>query len=445
MDIKCPCCGETFHLDGDVADRIREQVRTKVFEKELKDRLADAQAGRAAEIELQVKKAVAAEHEAAEKRVSALNGKLDEAKKAADKVKSDAAVAEAELKSKIAEAVAAEREKMQAEIDKLRKEMDDKLSTERERSDAAKSDAEKAKADLAVAKASSDLAVKQAVIDTKSELSDTIAQLEADKKAVEYERDYYKDLKTRMSTKMVGETLEQHCEIEFNKIRMAAFPLAEFGKDNDVSRESGSKGDYIFREYDEEGNEIISIMFEMKNEMDTTATKKTNAHFFKELDKDRREKKCEYAVLVSLLEADNDLYNTGIVDVSYQYLKMYVIRPQFFITLISILRNAAIRSMDAKRELRRVQSQNVDLQNFEENLMTFKDKFSYNYEQASKRFDEAISEIDKTIDHLKKVKDGLLASGRQLRLANDKVNDVTIKRLTANSPSIRAQLEGGTS
>jgi hypothetical protein len=179
--------------------------------------------------------------------------------------------------------------------------------------------------------------------------------------------------------------------------------------------------------------------------MDTTATKKTNAHFFKELDKDRREKKCEYAVLVSLLEADNDLYNTGIVDVSYQYPKMYVIRPQFFITLISILRNAAIRSMDAKRELRRVQSQNVDLQNFEENLMTFKDKFSYNYEQASKRFDEAISEIDKTIDHLKKVKDGLLASGRQLRLANDKVNDVTIKRLTANSPSIRAQLEGGAS
>jgi hypothetical protein len=242
-----------------------------------------------------------------------------------------------------------------------------------------------------------------------------------------------------MSTKMLGETLEQHCEIEFNRFRATGFQNAYFEKDNDAK--TGSKGDYIFRESDQNGTEFISIMFEMKNEMETTATKHKNEDFFKELDKDRREKGCEYAVLVSLLEADSELYNTGIVDVSYKYPKMYVIRPQFFIPMITLLRNAALNSLEYKRELAIVRSQNIDISRFEEDMNEFKDKFGRNYRLASEKFAKAIDEIDKTIDHLQKTKEALLSSENNLRLANNKVEDLTIKKLTAHNPTMKAKFE----
>jgi hypothetical protein len=247
----------------------------------------------------------------------------------------------------------------------------------------------------------------------------------------------YKDLKAKLSTKMLGETLEQHCEIEFNKLRATGFQNAYFEKDNDARQ--GSKGDYIYRENDESGNEIISIMFEMKNESDTTATKKENADFFKELDKDRSEKKCEYGVLVSLLEAENELYNTGIVDVSHRYPKMYVIRPQLFIPMITLLRNAALNSMKYKSELALVKNQNIDITNFEDDLNKFKEGFARNYGLASKKFKTAIDEIDKTIDHLQKTKENLLASENNLRLANNKAEDLTVKKLTRNNPTMTAK------
>ncbi len=248
-----------------------------------------------------------------------------------------------------------------------------------------------------------------------------------------------KDLKQKLSTKMLGETLELHCEIEFNKLRATGFQKAYFEKDN--NSRLGSKGDYIYREIDEFGNEIISIMFEMKNEGDETASKKKNEEFLRELDKDRNEKKCEYAILVTLLESDNDLYNAGIVDVSYKYEKMYVIRPQFFIPIITLLRNAAMNSMKAKAELAFVKSQNVDITNFEENINSFKEGFAKNYELASRKFKTAIEEIDKTIDHLQKTKDALLSSENNLRLANNKAEDLTIKKLTRGNPTMTAKFE----
>ncbi|MBX3067384.1 MAG: DUF2130 domain-containing protein [Cryobacterium sp.] len=243
-----------------------------------------------------------------------------------------------------------------------------------------------------------------------------------------------KDMKARLSTKMVGETLEQHCEIEFNKIRSTAFPRAYFEKDNDSK--TGSKGDFIFRDTDDAGTEIVSIMFEMKNESETTATKHKNEDFLKELDKDRTEKSCEYAVLVSLLEPESELYNTGIVDVSHRYPKMYVIRPQFFIQMITVLRNAAMNALKFKTELAQVRAQNIDVTNFESELDSFKTAFGKNYELATRKFHEAIDEIDKSIDRLQKVKDALLGSERNLRLANDKAQDVTIKKLTRGNPTM---------
>jgi len=249
-----------------------------------------------------------------------------------------------------------------------------------------------------------------------------------------------KEMKQRLSTKMLGETLEQHCEIEFNKLRSTAFQRAYFEKDNDAR--SGSKGDFIYRESDEFGTEIISIMFEMKNEGDDTATKKKNDDFLKELDKDRTEKKCEYAVLVSLLESDSELYNTGIVDMSYKYPKMYVVRPQFFIPIITLLRNAAMSSLKYKAELALVKSQNIDITNFEDKMTTFKEGFSRNYDLASRKFKEAIDEIDKTISHLQKTKDALLSSENNLRLANEKAEDLTIKKLTHGNPTMKAKFDG---
>jgi hypothetical protein len=247
----------------------------------------------------------------------------------------------------------------------------------------------------------------------------------------------YKDMKAKLSTKMLGETLEQHCEVEFNRLRATAFQNAYFEKDNDSS--NGTKGDYIFRERDTNGNEIVSIMFEMKNEADATATKKKNEDFFKKLDDDRTEKKCEYAVLVSLLEADNEFYNTGIVDVSYKYPKMYVIRPQFFIPIITLLRNAALNSLKYKAELAEVKNQNIDISNFEDKLNKFKEGFARNYGLASQKFNSAIDEIDKTIHHLQKVKENLLSSENNLRLANEKAEDLTVKKLTHGNPTMKAK------
>lgn len=290
---------------------------------------------------------------------------------------------------------------------------------------------------LAIKNAETQSEIEKAVLIKENEISRLKAERESEKnlmkdreRQMQEQIDFYKDLKTRMSTKMVGETLEQHCQVEFNKIRMAGFKNAYFEKDNDAS--SGSKGDYIFRDFSDDGQEFVSIMFEMKNECDTTATKHKNEDFLKELDKDRREKKCEYAVLVSLLETDSEFYNAGIVDMSYKYPKTYVIRPQFFIPLITLIRNEAMNSLEYKKQLELIQNQNIDITHFEENLADFQNKFANNYRIASDKFKNAIDEIDKTIDHLQKVKDGLLGSERQLRIANDKAQDLSIK----NSPKI---------
>ena len=315
---------------------------------------------------------------------------------------------------------------------------------------------------LAAAEIGKQLAVTQAVATKERELGDraqTIASLQSRLDAGEKERqlqaahlkeqyesqlrtkdeliEYYKDFKARQSTKMIGESLEKHCETEFNRLRATGFQNAYFEKDNDAR--SGSKGDYIFRECDSQGTEIVSIMFEMKNEADETATKHRNEDFLRELDRDRREKNCEYAVLVSLLEIDSDLYNTGIVDMSHRYPKMYVIRPQFFIPMITLLRNAAMNSLEYRQQLAVVRSQNIDVSRFEEDLNDFKDKFSRNYRLASEKFAKAIEEIDKTIDHLQKTKEALLSSENNLRLANNKAEDLTVKKLTRNNPTMAAK------
>ena len=271
-------------------------------------------------------------------------------------------------------------------------------------------------------------------IESKLQISSQKEKYESELKLKDEMIERYKDVKLKLSTKMIGETLEQHCEVEFNKLRATGFQNAYFEKDNDSK--TGSKGDYIYREKDESGTEIISIMFEMKNEQDVTATKHKNEDYFKELDKDRNEKKCEYAVLVTLLEADNELYNSGIVDVSYKYPKMYVVRPQFFVPMITLLRNASMNSLKYKAELALVKNQNVDITNFEENMNAFKAGFNKNFELASSRFKTAIDEIDKTIDHLQKTKDALLSSENNLRLANNKAEELTIKKLTRGNPTM---------
>lgn len=316
---------------------------------------------------------------------------------------------------------------------------------------------EKLKGELQLSQANTNIAVKTAVqeketeiIELKSKLERIVSEQELEKQSLkqkyeselnfkEEEIERYKDFKARLSTKMLGETLEQHCEIEFNKLRATGFQNAYFEKDNDAK--SGSKGDFIFREFSPDGVEFISIMFEMKNQNETTATKHKNEDFFKELDKDRREKNCEYAVLVSMLEADNELYNSGIVDVSHRYEKMYVIRPQFFIPLITLLRNAAINSLQYKRELAIIRNQNIDITHFEEDMNEFKEKFGRNFRLASERFQKAIEEIDKTIDHLQKTKEALLSSENNLRLANNKAEELSIKRLTKNNPTMQQKFQ----
>jgi len=420
-EIKCPNCGKTFSLDEAGYADILNQVRNEAFDKAINERLIIAEQDKKSAIELAETKVVSEMD-----KITALKEAEIERLKA--ELKSSAEIIQAKVSGEFKD----ESSKKDVEIARLKEELKS--------------------ADIA-----KQLALKEALGTVEKQRDDLIRNLEAketEKKLLEsslkekYETqirdrddaiERLKDMKTKLSTKMVGETLEQHCEIEFSKIRSAAFPMAFFEKDNDTK--TGSKGDYIFRESDSAGTEFISIMFEMKNEGDETATKKKNEDFFKELDKDRNEKRCEYAILVSLLESNNELYNGGIVDVSHRYPKMYVIRPQFFIPMITLLRNAAQNSLKYKTELALVKAQNIDISDFEEELNRFKDAFGKNYDLASNKFKTAIDEIDKSIDHLQKTKEALLGTDRNLRLAKDKAQDVTIKKLTRGNPTMAAKFE----
>lgn len=453
-EIRCPNCGKTFYIDEAGYAEILNQVRNDAFEKELHERFLLIEKDKKSEIEL-VQAKLANEME---KKIAEKNAEVERLK---TELKSNTELIQAQAREMLKEEVSkkeAEIERLKAEL-KANTELVQAKATETLKDEVAQREAEiaKLKEELKSAELAKQLALKESISDLEKERDDLRRSLElkeAELKLREatlkekYETqirdreetiERLKDLKAKLSTKMVGETLEQHCEIEFNKIRATAFPKAYFEKDNDAR--TGSKGDYIFREYDDNGTELISIMFEMKNENDTTATKKKNEDFFKELDKDRTEKGCEYAVLVSMLEPNSELYNTGIVDVSYRYPKMYVIRPQFFIPMITLLRNAALNTLKYKNELAEVKAQNIDIANFEEELNKFKEAFGRNYELASQKFAKAIEEIDKSIDHLQKIKDALLGADRNLRLANDKAQDVTIKKLTKGNPTMAAKFE----
>lgn len=427
-EITCPHCGKEFTIDEAGYADILKQVRDREFEGELHERLESA-------VEL-AKAKVSVEHEKEASKKDIEIERLREELKASETAKLTAVdLAETRITSTLKEEAAHK----DTEIERLKAEL---KSTGIEKQ-------------LAVNEAVSSIEKQRDVLARNLEAKETEQKLLAstlkDAHATELRSKdeqiaYYKDLKAKMSTKMVGETLEQHCEIEFNRLRATGFPHAYFEKDNDAS--SGSKGDYIFRDSDDSDTEFISIMFEMKNEGDTTATKKKNEDFFRELDKDRTEKGCEYAVLVSLLEPDSELYNTGIVDVSYKYPKMYVVRPQFFIPIITLLRNAAQNSLGYKKELARVKEQNIDITNFEEELEEFRTGFARNYGLASRKFKTAIGEIDKTIDHLQKTKEALIGSEDNLRLANNKAGDLTIKKLTKGNPTMAikfAELENADS
>lgn len=416
-EIKCPNCGEIFQVDESGYAEIVAQVRTAEFNREITEKRNSFNI----EKEQAVKLARLEEKSKAKESISRKDEEIVTLKTRLEHTKTEEAVkAKDELAKKDNEILAL---KHQLESFKSQLELAVKNAV---------SDAEKQR-DLL----SSELEIqKQKHINEENSLKERY-EMQLALKDEEVQR--YKDFKLRLSTKMLGESLEQHCETEFNRIRMTAFPKAYFEKDNDSSK--GNKGDYIFREFDDEGNEIISIMFEMKNQQDETSTKKKNEDFFKKLDKDRNDKACEYAVLVSMLEPESELYNNGIVDVSYQYKKMYVIRPQFFIPIITLLRNAALNSMDYKRELAVIRNQNIDITHFEENMESFKNGFSRNFRLASEKFQTAIDEIDKTIDHLQKTKKALLSSENNLRLANDKAQDLTIKKLTKGNSTMKAKFD----
>ncbi len=402
QEIRCPKCGEIFAVDESGYAEIAHQVRDKEFEKELQRRAKELEDKQKGDFELR---------------------RLHEEKKYNDSIiEKDAQISEKDMK--IAE--------LQARLDST--ETAKKLAVSEALEEKNKEIFEKT---TEIANLKGELKNKE----TESRLNEKSLkeQYEDKLKLKNEEIERIKDFKARQSTKMIGETLEQHCQTQFNSIRMTAFPNAYFEKDNDIK--TGSKGDFIYRECGEEGIEFISIMFEMKNEADTTATKHKNEDFFKELDKDRREKGCEYAILVSLLESDNELYNNGIVDVSYKYPKMYVIRPQFFIPIITLLRNAAQNSLQYRKELQIVRNQQVDVRNFEEKMNQFKENFARNYRLASEKFSTAIEEIDKTIQHLQKTKEALLSSENNLRLANNKADELSIKKLTKNAPSVKAMFE----
>ena len=440
----CPNCGEPFEIDEKGYAAIAKQVRDKEFKEELTRQQASLEAEKRTALEL-AKSRTAETYEkqlaAKEAEILKLKARSEQAEKQQELA---VARAEAALKEQLEEKIQRQQAeltelKAQTELTKKQAELAEKQVAQQE-----KTLRESLDAQLKQQRESYEAQLKQQEQSMKERYE---AERQLQEKAVKerYEIqlkdkdemiEYYRDLKAKQSTKMVGETLEQHCEVSFNQVRAIGFQNAYFEKDNEISK-SGSKGDYIFRDYDENGLEYISIMFEMKNENETTATKHKNADFLKELDKDRREKGCEYAVLVTLLEGDNDYYNTGIVDMSHRYPKMYVIRPQFFIQIITILRNAAMNSLQYKRELETMRNQNLDITRFEEKLLDFKDKFGRNYTLASDRFQKAIDEIDKTIDHLQKVKDNLLASENNLRLANNKLDDLTIKKLTWKNPTMQ--------
>mgnify|MGYP000844479203 FL=1 len=391
-ELKCPHCGQAFTVDDTELSSIVQQIRDKEFEKDI------------------------------EKRISELKDHMMMTHRL-------------EMEAKENEIKLMSQKEYDKEIQKLKSQIE--KATDRAVQLQAQLDSSEDKKTIAVMEA-----VKK-VEEEKKELESQLTHEKDKGKLLLEQKDeqiaYYRDLKTKMSTKMVGETLEQHCEIQFNQLRATAFRNAYFEKDND-SR-SGSKGDYIYRETDENGVELISIMFEMKNEMDETATKHKNEDFYKELDKDRKQKNCEYAVLVSMLESDNELFNAGIVDVSYKYEKMYVVRPQCFIPIITLLRNAAMNAMEYKQELAVVRNQNIDISDFEEKLMNFKSDFSRNYDIAHSHFDKAVDEIDKTIQHLEKVKKELLGSDNQLRIANNKVDEVSIKKLTRGNKTMQEKFE----
>ena len=454
-DIICPHCGKAFKIDEAGYADILKQVRDSDFEHQLHERLELAERDKQSAVELaraQLSAQLQKQGAEREAEIQRLKAQLE-----AGEVARQLAVAQA------LSDVEKQRDALASELDKARQETQTvrQLAEAQRMSDLQKTAASKdseiqgLKARLAETELLQKLAIAEALASVekqRDEVQASLAQALLEKQLAEqslkerYEvqikdRDdaieRLRDMKARLSTKMVGETLEQHCETEFNRIRATAFPRAYFEKDNDAS--TGSKGDYIFREADEHGTEIVSIMFEMKNESDATASKKRNEDFFKELDKDRTEKGCEYAVLVSLLEPESELYNTGIVDVFHRYPKMYVVRPQFFMPIITLLRNAAMNSVKYKTELALVKAQNIDITNFENQLESFKSAFGRNYDLAAGHFQKAIAEIDKSIDHLQKTKDSLLGADRNLRLANDKAQDVTIKKLTKGNPTMAAK------
>lgn len=455
-EIKCPHCGQLFTIDESNYDSIVKQIRDHEFYDELKKR------------ENEYNEKLELQKELVEKDLMGrANVKLNEQKAEIEKLKNQLKLVEKEHENELNLKTSSLKEEIntlnatrQGEIDKITASKDIEISELKSKANATvldlKSKIEILNQQVKNGDTEKELAVNKAISELKEtkdlEINKAKNELEIYKSEMankfdsmkdSYEQqlnakqelvDYYKDFKTKMSTKMIGESLEQHCANEFNKNRMGMFRNAYFEKDNEVVE--GSKGDFVFRDFDEDGVEIISIMFEMKNEADTTSTKHKNEDFFDKLDKDRNRKKCEYAVLVSLLESDSELYNEGIVDVSYRYPKMYVIRPQFFIPLITLLRNAALNTTEYKKQLLIEKNNNLDIAHFEENMENFKVAFGKNFETASKKFSTAIDEIDKTIDHLKKVKENLLSSDRQLRLANDKAQDLTIKKLTKNAPSL---------
>jgi len=456
-EIICPHCGKAFKIDEAGYADILKQVRDSEFEQQLHERLELAEKEKRNAVEL-AKEKLGGEMQ---KTSAAKDAEIQELKARLDAKEVEQTLAVTHALS----AVEKERDELANELEKAK--LDKEAASELANARLAKELQEAAATknaqiqDLQAKLEASGVAQKLAITDAVSavekerdELKSSLERAALEKQLAEKSlKDKYetqikdrddaierlRDMKARLSTKMVGETLEQHCETEFNRIRATAFPRAYFEKDNDAR--TGSKGDYIFRDSDEAGTEIVSIMFEMKNESDTTATKKKNEDFLKELDKDRAEKGCEYAVLVSLLEPDSELYNSGIVDVFHRYPKMYVVRPQFFIPIITLLRNAAMKSLEYKTELALVKAQNVDITNFENDLDKFKTAFAKNYDLASRKFQKAIDEIDKSIDHLQKTKDALLGTDRNLRLANNKAQDVTIKKLTRRNPTMAAKFE----
>lgn len=474
-EIKCPHCGQVFTVDESGYAALLNQVRDHEFQRELNERISLAEKNREQDMALAVAKAeedlraqiaqrdsqLAAQTEqfraeAKDLQLAAQNEKAElekqlEALKA--QLQAQASEADTARKLAVADALSAESDKLRA-VEKERDSLAQQLETQRQQAST--------ETQLALQKQESTLKdARIAVERERDELraqvvreQEALARIEAEHKATlaeklaakdeliaDREREILRiqDMKAQLSTKMLGESLEQHCEIEFNRLRPTAFPHAYFEKDNEVIE--GTKGDFVFRDFDEEGNEIISIMFEMKNEADDSVNRKTNESHFKKLDADRKKKNCEYAVLVSLLEPENELYNTGITDVSYRFEKMYVIRPQFFIPIITLLRNAALSSLQYRKELALVRQQNIDVTNFEDQLADFKDKFGRNYRIASQKFQKAIEEIDKSIDHLQKIKDNLIGSENQLRLANDKAEDLTVKKLTRKNPTMKALLD----